>query len=156
MPSLSPVPSATQKTKQIYKNLLLVYPNTDVHYIKQASATHFKGSLDKDLINTVIAAFKNVPNLVNEAADGVINFEYEIVEIQKPITSVASLEGGKYWVSPENIADDLANYAPAYKYDSIHVLWNSGPIDTYWGLGGVRINKGTSTYSCLIDRKSVV
>ena len=133
----------------IYNHLLLVYPNTDVTYYENGVQKTFKGSMSEDLKNTVIKAFKNLPNLILDGSASVVHSTYKIVVISTPIEKIDKL-GDYYWVSPQDIKTDLSLYAPEGKYDSVHVIWYSGPLKTYFGLGGVFINNGKSTFSSII------
>ena len=139
----------TLPQSSIYNHLLLVYPNTDVTYSENGVQKTFKGSMSEDLKNTVIMAFKNLPNLILDGSAGVVHSTYKIIVISTPIEKVDKL-GDYYWVSSQDIKSDLTLYAPEGKYDSVHVIWYSGPLKTYWGLGGVLINNGKSTFSSII------
>jgi hypothetical protein len=87
------------------------------------------------------------------AADGSANTEYsllDIVVINTPISKITSLGGNIYYLSPDNIKDDLTTYAPPGIFDSVHVVWNNGPIDSYWGMGGSFINDEKTTFDSII------
>lgn len=145
--------SATANSSQeavTFKHLLLVYPNTAVAYKKGGQNKYYEGSIDNTTKNVVINAFKNLPNLIMDGSNSIVSTTSDIVEIDHPVTKLSVLGGDYYWLSPEDINVDISLYAPNRKYDSVHVLWNNGPIDTYWGLGGVFINNGTTTYDSII------
>ena len=134
-----------------YHHLLLIYPCTDVTYFQSGSQQTFRGCMSDDLKETIISAFKNfAENLVKDGSGGMVSSTYDIVEIPHPVTRITSLGGDRYWLSPQDIEEDLKMYAPKGKYDSVHVVWYNGPIDSYFGLGGIFINEGTSTFSSLI------
>jgi hypothetical protein len=141
---------AQQNELCTYYHLLIIYPNTDVTYFKDGMQQSFKGSMGYSLKTTIINAFKNLPILIENGSAGVVSSTYDIVEVSHPVSKITSLEGNCYWLSPQEIEEDLKLYAPKGKYDSVHVVWYNGPIDSYFGLGGIFINDGTTTFSSLI------
>lgn len=152
-PASTPPASPQQEPSKAvctYCHLLLVYPNTDVVYIRNDVSQRFTGTMSSALKTAVMTAFKNLPELIKDGSAGMVSSTYEIVEIPRSITKITALQGGKYWLSYEDIHSDLEQYAPKSKYDSVHVVWNSGPIDAYFGMGGVFINDMTTTFSSLI------
>ena len=141
---------AQQNELCTYYHLLIIYPNTDVTYFKDGMQQSFKGSMSDSLKTTVINAFKNLPILIEDGSAGAVSSYYGIVEVSHPVSKITSLGGNCYWLSPQDIEEDLKLYAPKGKYDSVHVVWYNGPIDSYFGLGGIFINDGTTTFSSLI------
>jgi len=133
-----------------YKHLLIIYPSTDVAYIKDGVTKRFRGSMSSSLRTTVTNAFKNLPNLINDGSAGAVSSTYKIIINYRTIKRISKLWGSYYWLSPQDIQSDLLLYAPKGKYDSVHVVWYSGPINVYWGLGGVFINNGTTTLSSIV------
>jgi hypothetical protein len=133
-----------------YSHLLIIYRNIDVVYLKDGVPQRFKGSISDGLKTAIVNAFKNLPDLIRDGSAGVASSTYEVVEIPRPITKITSLGGNYYWLSYQDIQSDLELYAPKGKYDSVHVIWNSGPIDAYFGMGGVFINDMTTTFSSVI------
>lgn len=146
------VPKLTERQSPActYHHLLLIYPNTNVAYLKGGVPHRFNGSMSESLKAAIISAFKNFIELVEYGSAGMVKSTYDIVEVQRPITRISSLGDGRYWLSPQDIEEDLRVYAPKGKYDSVHVVWYSGPIDVYFGLGGVFINDGTATFSSIV------
>jgi surface antigen len=143
-----------QPCSTIYNHLLLLYPNTDVTYVKDGVTRRFVGSMSNSLKTTVINAFSNLPNLITDGSAGAVSSTHLIVEIPSPVTKITSLGGNNYWLSNQDIQSDLALFAPIGKYDSVHVVWYNGEhdgVDSFFGLGGVFINNGTTTFSSLIS-----
>jgi uncharacterized repeat protein (TIGR02543 family) len=148
---LQPFAVSTDAHATTYSHLLLIYPNTDVDYINNGVTQHYTGSMSEEFKNTIIAAFENLPALIEDGSGPAnVSSTYNIVEISRPVTQLTYLGGNDYWLSPEDIDSDLKQYAPECMYDSVSIIWNNGPISAYWGLGGVFINNMTSTYSSLI------
>jgi hypothetical protein len=132
-----------------HRHLLLLYPSTNVIYVKDGVTKRFMGTMSYSLRNTLINSFKNLPNLIEDGSAGATRATYEIKIITRSITHISKIDTN-YWVSYSDIQSDLAKYAPPGKYDAVHVVWYSGPVPAYWGLGGVFVNNGTTTFSSLI------
>jgi hypothetical protein len=136
-----------------YKHLLLLYTDVDVTYEEEGEQKSFKGKMSESLKKAVIDAFENLPNLVLDGSNGNVESTCEVVVVEHPLTKISPFYNTDlYWVPMEDVADDLSYYAPKGKYDSVHVIWHSGGhmIPSYFGLGGMLINNGTTTYSTLI------
>ena len=136
-----------------YRHLLLIYPNTDVAYVENGTARTFKGNMSAELKTTIIDAFKNLPNLIRNGSDDIVNSTIQIMEISHPITKIAALGSDFYWLNPMCIEEDLELYAPPGAYDSVHVVWHSGAYSgpkAYFGMGGVFINNDTTTFDSII------
>ena len=134
----------------VYYHLLLIYPSINVQYTNNGETRHFSGTMDQSLKSTIVRAFQNLPNLIMDGTNTLVLSEYDVIEISSPVTRLSRLGNGLYWLSPDDIKADLEQYAPPGKYDSVHVVWHNGPIDSYFGLGGIFINEGSTTYSSLI------
>jgi hypothetical protein len=102
--------------KVIYHNLLLIYPNTDYH-----GTQTFTGTMSNSMKTTLINAFKNMPNLVDDGTGGLVEFTYNIVEISKPVNNLSPIGTGLLYLSQNDIQSDLLQYAPKGTYDSVHV-----------------------------------
>lgn len=140
-----------------WQHLLLVYPETHVT-IKHDNGEEkeYHAVLSESLQEVVIGAFENLPNLISYATQGDVLAETTVVLVNKPITSVSKLyweepdQEWSYWVSPWDILEDLAEYAPAGEYDSVHVIWQNEGIRTYFGLGGIMYDNRAYTFDSLM------
>ncbi|MBI5846559.1 MAG: Ig-like domain-containing protein [Nitrospirae bacterium] len=132
-----------------YSHLLIVYPHTNAEYVEQGTAKRYAGSITESHTASLLRAFLNFSDLAADASDGVVDTHYDIIVSDRIIEKVSPF-GDYFWLSYDDVRDDLGLYAPKGKYDSVHIVWNSGPIPAYFGLGGVFINDGTTTYSSII------
>jgi hypothetical protein len=71
-----------------YNHLFLIYPSTDVDYIKNGQSQHYTGTMSDQLKTTVINAFKNLPNLIVDGSAGLVSSKYYIIEMGHPITKI--------------------------------------------------------------------
>jgi hypothetical protein len=136
-----------------YKHLLLFYPNSDVDYIQGGVHRHYSGSLASSHREVITGSFKNIPYLTIDGSGNTVFSTVDIKVIDRPLTTITPLFDHSYWVEPGDIQSDLDTYAPEHKYDSVYIVWNSGPMESeYWGLGGVLLGTDSkkTIYSCFI------
>lgn len=157
LPSLNAVnKSLSQSEKQmplcVYHHLLLIYPESSVEYIENGFVKRFYGRMSESLVLKIVSAFKYfAENLVRDGSGGIVMSTYNIIVVDHPVTAISSYDSGYYWLSPENVETDLAKYASEGRYDSVFVVWYSGPIKTYWGVGGLLINDGGTIFSSIVS-----
>jgi len=58
-----------------------------------------------------------------------------IVEVRRQLTSLSSSGEGRWWAGPRDCREELAEHATEPRYDSIMVLWPSGPDVPLCGWG---------------------
>jgi PKD repeat protein len=133
-----------------YRHLLLIYPNTDVDYVKDGITHRYTGTMSDSLKATIETAFASLTGLVTDGSAGVASSTSQVIEVSRPVTHISPIGDDKYWLSDVDVGGDLQLYAPVGVFDSVHVVWNNGPIDAYFGLGGIFVNNGTATFSSLI------
>lgn len=136
-----------------YKHLLLLYPNSDISYYQDGAGRQYTGSLTSSHQEAIVDSFKNIPYLTIDQSGNTVFSSLDIKVIGRALTTISPIFDHSYWVEPGDIQSDLDSYAPEGRYDSVHVVWNSGPMASeYWGLGGMLLGMGPkkTTYSCLI------
>jgi hypothetical protein len=136
-----------------YSHLMIIYTSTDAQYVKDGVVNRYTGTMDESLKETIISEFNNMNFL---GTDGSANREYALLDhmvITTPITKISHFSGNMYWLSPDDVKADLAKYAPPGKFDAVHVVWHNGTIDAYFGLGGIFINNGKTTFDSVIAGK---
>jgi hypothetical protein len=74
-------------------------------------------------IEEAIESFRHFPELVAELTGGLVFIEFEIVTAHRTLTTLAATGPGQYWPSPDDTRPELDTLAPAYRYDSVFVLW---------------------------------
>jgi Domain of unknown function (DUF4214) len=148
-PSAS-VESTLDNCNLTYNHLLIIYLNTDANYVKDGVSQRYTGGMSNSHKTTIENAFKNLPNLTFDGSAGVTSTAYQIIEVSTPVTQITPLGGNRYWLSDIDARSDTDRYVLNGTYDSVSVVWNNGPIDAYFGLGGTFINNGRTTFSSLI------
>jgi hypothetical protein len=130
-------------TPHEWKSLLLVYRRIDVRVkVSWWRGLRFIHELPKVDMADALRAFQAFPPLAAELSSGEALVTYETVFIEDPIRSVTPDVDYAYWLSPDDIRNQLDTYAPPGKYDSVFVLWPQRNLtsDTQipsrgWGFG---------------------
>jgi len=141
----------------VYHHLLLLYPSVDVRYVEDGSVKSFAGTMSGEMMSTITSAFIDFTYLTGELSYGAVLSTYTIILVPHPLTRLSYDSVLGYWPSPEDVREDLENYAPYGTYDSVFVVWYNGPIRLpYFGLGGIFINNGSTIYSVVTSHEEWV
>ncbi len=146
----------------IWKVLYLIYRHIDVSFIDTYDRTSYLcHSLYKHEEAKATWAFRRFPGLVYDCSDQQTLVLYDVVYIDRPLTSLSHLNEKLYWISPEDTQPELETYVSSGAYDSVMILW---PQSNYkrglqiptggWGLasGGYERTYG-ATYATLIPAR---
>lgn len=117
-------PPPTHKLMPVWKALLLVYPNTDVTYVDSDGATrHLVTSRPLTERLKALRAFHQYASFAHDYSDGEALVQYDVIHVERPISSLTAMGDRVYWVSPSDTQIELDQYAPQGEYDSILVHW---------------------------------
>ena len=98
-----------------------------------------------------------------ELSGGKLQVNYDVIEIDEPITSLSYDEENAYYVNPENVNKIMDPYLEQKEYDHIFVAMKLGdlsknieiPVNDWIGLGGIEYrNTGFSKIRVLSNEKS--
>lgn len=144
---LSPLPgkaaptTPTLKVMPYWKALLLVYKNIDVDYTDSDGVSrHLTYTMPQTEIADGVFSFRRHAMLAHEYSNKESFVQYDIVYVDRPLTSLTSLGANLWWPSPTDTRPELDAYVPQ-NYDSVLVLWpqtnfaTGQQIPSYWGLG---------------------
>jgi hypothetical protein len=144
VPTPTPVPvDLTLREQQVWKALLLVYRNTDVSYVEHDGQTkHHVTSMTDAEMQKALWSFREFPPVSHRFSEGEAVILYDIVFIDKPVTSLTYMGEAGYWLSPSDSRIELDTYATRGKYDSVIVHWKQCDFTTNrcvpsagWGWG---------------------
>lgn len=118
-----------------------IFKNTQVELDKKA----YDISMNIDDINQMKSNMVRFKNTLEEFSRGKMQVNYEIIEIDKPITSLAYDTTNAYYVNPENVSEIINPYLEAKEYDHIFAAVKLGdlsknieiPVNDWIGLGGI-------------------
>ena len=128
------------ETKPIWKALFIVYRNTDVDYQdKDGNPKHMTLTMPDEEFSNGLWGLREFPAIANDFSNKEAVVLYDIVIIDRPITTITTLGNG-YWLSPNDTRAELDLYAPKGKYDSVLVYWPAlntatGELIPYIGWG---------------------
>jgi hypothetical protein len=121
------------------KAILLVYRRID--FPAESQQTRFVHTLADAEIEDGIQSFRRFPELVTELTQHLVLIECEIVLAERVLTTLTTTGPDQYWPSPDDTRPELDTLAPAYRYDSVFVLWpqnnpatGSSIASAGWGL----------------------
>jgi len=142
--------SKTQARKRnAWRHLLLLYMKTDASYEKEAKTGRVTGDISTSLASTVEEAFRTLPVLVETGSGGAVAASVQVIRVSRPVSHVSQIRD-HYWLSPTDVQQELEQFAPAGAFDAVHVVWASGPLLVFFGLGGAFVNDGKTTFSSIV------
>jgi hypothetical protein len=103
------------------KALLLVYRRID--FLADSQRVRFSHTLADTEVADAIASFRQFSELVTELTHHLVLIESQIVLAERILTTLTPTGPHQYWPSPDDTRLELDTLAPAYRYDSVFVLW---------------------------------
>jgi hypothetical protein len=130
---VTPPPTATQR----WRTLVLVYPVLDARFGSGLARRRARRVMARDEREAVMAVVERLPVTVAEWSSGLATFEpFDVIELRRPITSLSSSGGGRWWVGPREVRPELADVvATGARYDSVYALWPGDPDVPQCGWG---------------------
>ena len=140
-----------------------IFKNVNVDLTENGETKNYNITMnrtDEEQIKTNVKRFQDAfENLSN----GKMQVNYEIIEIDEPITSLSHDEQNAYYVNPENVSKIIDPYLEQKEYDHIFVAMKLGdlsknveiPVNDWIGLGGIEYrNMGFSNIRVPSNGKS--
>ena len=114
---------------QAWRTLVLVYPVLDARYGSGLGKKRARAVMAREEREAVEAVVATLPSTIADWSDGHATLEpLDLVEVRRPITSLSSSGGGRWWVGPREIRPELGEIAATgARYDSIYTLWPTEP-----------------------------
>lgn len=129
-----------------WNNLCLIYRNIDVNLNINGQIKSIKLSMTNKDVETIKDNIRRYQETAKTFSQAKIDVTYDVVVIDKPVTSLTYTESEGYYIAPEDIEKDLKKYLQQDNYDHIFVACRltDQDIDSYipinedWlGLGGM-------------------
>ena len=139
-------PPSTQR----WRTLVLIYPVLDARYGSGLSRRRVQRVMTRDEREAVAPVVDRLPATVLDWSSGLATLDpFDIVEVRRPLTSLSSSGGGRWWVGPREVRPELTDVAgTGARYDSVYALWpcdpevpqcgwgcSQGPSDATFGAG---------------------
>ncbi len=106
-----------------------------------------------------LASFRAFPDLAESLTVGAVRILPEIVNVDRPLTSLTAETPARSWPSPTDTRRELDEFAPLGRYDSVFVFWpqrnlaagTAVPCDA-WGLAiGATPWSNGATYAAIAN-----
>src|SRR5215470_3235961 len=106
-----------------WRALLLVYRSIDL-------PGDFRHRLSDSEVAAGVASFARFPGLATELSGGEVGVSYEVVHVERPLSSLTAMGEGMRWPSPNDTRPDLDQLAPPGTRDSLFALWPQRDLAT--------------------------
>jgi hypothetical protein len=129
-PSGSPAP-------QRWRTLVLLYPVLDARFGSGLSRRRARRVMAREERAAVSAVVERLPATVLDWSDGLATLApLDVIEPRRPLQSMSSTGGGRWWIGPREVRPELAEVADSgAAYDSVYALWPGDPDVPQCGWG---------------------
>jgi hypothetical protein len=121
---------------QVFRTLVLLYPVLDAKVGSKLLRQRARRVMARDERSAIEAVIERLPATVASWSNGLAALDpLDIVEVRRPIGTLSSSGGGRWWVGPREARDALLEHAAPDRYDSVIVLWPGDPEVPQCGWG---------------------
>jgi|RhiMetdeSRZDD1v2_1073273.scaffolds.fasta_scaffold33215_4 hypothetical protein len=122
---------------QRWRTLVLLYPVLNARYGSGLSRKRAQRVMAREERDVISALIERLPATVRDWSDGLAVLEpLDVIEPRRPLTSLSSSGGGRWWVGPREIRPELEDVAGSgSRYDSVFALWPCDPDVPQCGWG---------------------
>lgn len=151
--------SGVLDTSNEWNFVCFIFKNVNV----ELAGKEFDIKMNIDDINQMKNGMSRFKNSFEEFSKGKMKINYDIIEIDEPITSLSYDTENAYYVNPENVSGIIDPYLKQNEYDNIFVAVKLGdlsqnveiPVNDWIGLGGISYqNMGFSNIRLPSNEKS--
>lgn len=120
-----------------------IFKNVDVIIKENDKEKELKFSMSNQDIETMKEDMSRLKKACYSLSDGKMCIDYDVIEIDKPITSVSYDYSHGYYVDPVDVKDLISPYIKQEEYDHIFIAVRMGdmineiPVYDWIGLGGM-------------------
>jgi hypothetical protein len=121
---------------QVFRALALVYLVTNARYGSGLGRKRLQRVMTRPEREAVTAVLERLPATVASWSDGLAAIDpLHVVEVRRPLATLSSNGGGKWWAGPRDCHEELLELAAESRYDSVLVLWPAAPDVPLCGWG---------------------
>jgi hypothetical protein len=119
-----------------------IFKNIDVSIEEKGEITDLKISMSNSDISSIKNNMQRFKTSMYELSNGQISINYQVIEIDEPITNISYLEEHGYYISSNDINDLIKNHIDSMELDHIFAAVRLGnsrveiPTHDWIGLGG--------------------
>ena len=147
----------------VWRALLFVYKTVDVRCrTRGLRSRRYRHNATETEVADAVESFRAFPELVANLTSGAAGVIYDIVHVERALTSLSRIGPGKFWPSPDDTRVELNEFAPAGSRDSIFIFWPQNDFrngvsipSAGWGLGsGASAWSNNATYATVANAPS--
>jgi hypothetical protein len=129
--------TAPPSTPQRWSTLVLIYNVLDARYGSGLSRKRARRVMTREERGVVGGVLDRLAATVYAWSSGLATLEpLDIIEPRRPLTSLSSSGGGRWWVGPREVRPELTEVAATgARYDSVYALWPCQPDVPQCGWG---------------------
>jgi hypothetical protein len=122
---------------ETWRTLVLLYPVLDARFGSGLGRRRARRVMARDERTAIEGVLERVPAAVRDWSDGLAEqVPFDIVEVRRPIRSLSSSGGGRWWVGPREVHAELEEVAATgASYDAVYALWPGDPDVPQCGWG---------------------
>jgi hypothetical protein len=122
---------------QTWRTLVLLYPVLDARFGSGLARRRARRVMARDERAAIESVLERVPAAVRAWSDGLAEQSpFDVVEVRRPIRSLSSSGGGRWWVGPREVHAELEEVAATgATYDAVYALWPGDPEVPQCGWG---------------------
>ena len=129
-----------------WRTLALLYPVLDAKFGSGLHRGRARRVMGRDERTAVESVLERLPATVGAWSDGLAAMTpLDVVEVRRPIRSLSSSGGGRWWVAPRECRDELEASVAPDRYDSVYALWPGDPDVPQCGWG-CTLGPGEATF----------
>lgn len=126
----------SQPRAQAFRTLALLYLVTNARYGSGLTRRRAQRVMTRPEREAVTSIVESLPGAVAAWSDGLAALDpLDIVEVRRPLGSLSSSGGGRWWAGPRDCRPELDELVGGERYDSVIVLWPSNPEVKLCGWG---------------------
>jgi len=120
-----------------WRTLVLVYPVLDARFGSGLTRRRARRVMSREERAAVLAVIERLPATVLDWSSRLATLEpFDVIEVRRPLGSLSSSGGGRWWVGPREVRPELADVAATgARYDSVFALWPGDPDVPQCGWG---------------------
>ena len=122
---------------QRFRTLVLIYPVLDARIGSGLNRRRARRVMGREERVAVEAVLETIPATVADWSDEAATLDpFDLVVVSRPIGSMSSSGGGRWWVGPREVRTELEEVAATgARYDSVFALWPGDPDVPQCGWG---------------------
>ena len=122
-----------------------IFKNVDVSLQENGSSSQYRLSMSQNDISLAKENMQRFQKTCEELSKYKMQINYDIIEIDTPITSISYDEKNAYYINPTDVENLIENYMKQKEYDHIFAVVRLGdlaknieiPVNDWIGLGGM-------------------